>query len=86
MSDDAGLFGPCETLSEIIVCVNHILGLDAVEQLLVQGKADLTKESLRKASREIEIVGLTELAKVVRGHIKKVRRGPPTFASRWSGR
>ena len=76
-----GLFGQCETIAEIIVVTNHLLGLDGVEQLLA--KADLTREALLRASREIEIVGLGPLAKLIRQHARKARRESLTFDKRW---
>jgi hypothetical protein len=84
MSDS--LFDRCQTLSEILVCTNKLLGLPGVQELLNQATSDLTKESLRKVSAEIDRVGMRELAAVVRGHVRKVKPGPMTFTKLWPGR
>jgi hypothetical protein len=81
-----GLFDRCQTLAEVLVCTHKLLGLPGVETLLDQARPDLTKESLQKAAREIDRVGLTELAKAVRGHVRKVKPAPMTFTRMWPRR
>src|SRR6516225_1743892 len=77
----SGPFGQCETVSEIVIVTSQLIGLDGVEQLLA--KADLTREALRRASSEIERVGLKELAQIIRKHARKAKREPLTFDKRW---
>ena len=82
MSDGTGAFDRCETVAEVIVLTNHMLGLDGVQKVLDQ--VGFTKESLIKAEREIARVGMTELAKTVKAAARRAKRGPPTFKSRWA--
>jgi hypothetical protein len=80
---DSGLFANCETVSEIIVIVNHLLGLDGVETLLMKAIPDVTREGLRQAADEIGRVGLKELAKLTRRYARKAKPAPLTFKTRW---
>jgi hypothetical protein len=78
---EVGPFAVCETMSECLVAVRAVLGMEGVEQLLAQ--ADLTRESLRNAAGELKLVGLNDLAALVRQHARKAKPAPMNFKKRW---
>jgi hypothetical protein len=63
---EVGPFAVCETLAELFVAVRTVLGLEGVERLLVDNRDENTRESLRRAANEIALVGLADLAALVR--------------------
>jgi|tagenome__1003787_1003787.scaffolds.fasta_scaffold20081380_1 hypothetical protein len=66
MNPDTGPFAICETYSEVLVALFRLDGLQAVDQMLAQ--ADLPKQALQKAAREVKRVGMTELSDAITAH------------------
>jgi hypothetical protein len=83
---ETGPFSVCETTAEIIVAVHRLLGLDGVEQFLVAAKPHCTREALREAADELRLVGMKDLAAVVRQHARRATPAPMTFKKRWGKR
>jgi hypothetical protein len=76
-------FGICEDEAEIILAVERMLGLSAVEKLLSEIAPTSTRQSLRRAADRLAAVGLAELASLIRKYARRAKPGPPTFEQRW---
>ena len=76
-------FSLAETQAELFLIVERLLGLPAVEQLLIDTKSSATRESLRVAANELTRVGLKPLAALVREHARRAKPASPTFKTRW---
>ncbi|SRR5258708_2216821 len=81
-----GPFSICETPAEIIIAVNKLLGVPGVEQFLVAAKLYSTRETLRQAANELRLVGMKDLAALVRKHARRAKPAPMTFKKRWKNR
>jgi hypothetical protein len=75
-----GPFAVCEDLTEIVLAINRLGGLDAVEFVIT--KATLTRESLREAADRLKAVGLVDLAQLLRQHARRAKPRPPSFRER----
>jgi hypothetical protein len=80
---ETGVFSICETQAELFLTVQRLLGLPAVEQLLIDTKADATRETLRAAANELARVGLKPVAALVRKHARRAKPKPQNFKTRW---
>jgi hypothetical protein len=80
---ETGVFSLCETQAELFLTVHQLLGLPAVEQLLIDTKASATSVSLRRAADELSRVGLKPLAALVRRHARRAKPAPQNFKARW---
>jgi hypothetical protein len=83
---ETGPFAVCETTAEIVVAVHQLLGLDGVDQFLVAAKPHCTREALREAADELRLVGMKDLAALVRKHARRAKPAPMTFKKRWQHR
>jgi hypothetical protein len=77
--DDDGTFAACETSAEVLLAVHHLFGLGEVERLLIETSSSATKEGLRRDADQLALVGLRELAGVVRRHARKAKAAPRKF-------
>jgi predicted ABC-type transport system involved in lysophospholipase L1 biosynthesis ATPase subunit len=68
------MFSACETHAEVFVVVSRLTGLEGVERLLIEIAHDSAREQLREAVDELNRVGLTDLAAIVRKHAGRARR------------
>jgi hypothetical protein len=73
-------YSACETVSEVIVAVYRLHGLDAVDKLLRQ--TECTREALRRDADNFEAIGMKQLASVLRQHARKAKRAAPTWEQR----
>jgi len=80
---EVGAFAVCETLAELFVAVRTVLGMEGVERLLIDDLDGSTRESLRRAADEIALVGLRDLARLVRRYARRAKPAPPNFKTRW---
>lgn len=80
---ETGPFSVCETTAEIIVAVHRLLGLDGAEQFMVAAKPHCTREALRQAADELRLVGMKDLAGLVRQHARRAKPAPCGFRRRW---
>lgn len=72
----------CQTEAEVLVVLHRLLGLEAVDALLSTSTG--TREGLRRSANELKRVGLVDLAKLVRSHVRHAKPAPPTFKQRWA--
>jgi hypothetical protein len=79
---ETGVFSICETQAELYLIVQRLLGLPAVEQLLIDTKSSATRESLRVTANDLARVGLKPLAALVRKHARLAKPAPPDFNTR----
>jgi hypothetical protein len=68
-------FSACETGAELILVLHHLLGIEAVEELLMAGAG--TRQSLRRAADQFAGVGLKALASLLRKFARKAKLAPP---------
>ena len=72
--DDRGVFAACESLAEILVVLQTLVGIEAVDQLLAD--SDDTGETLREAADKFAAIGLKPLAQLVRKHARRAKPAP----------
>jgi hypothetical protein len=78
---ELGPFYECKTLAETLVLANALIGIDSIDELLCDGECG--RESLVEAADEIERVGLTDLARLIRRHARKAKPLRRTTTDRW---
>lgn len=74
-------FAACQSTTEVVVALNAMHGLEAVEHLLIETAS--SREMLRTVADDVQRVGLIDLARLVRKYARKAKRGPLTFKTRW---
>jgi hypothetical protein len=72
---EVGPFHVCKTIAELLVLVNAMMGIEAVDRLLTE--TCYWRESLVEAADEVERVGLTDLALLIRRHARKAKPSKP---------
>jgi len=78
---ECGPFHACQTIAELLVLVNAMIGIDAVDRLL--GEIGYWREPLVEAADEIERVGLADLGKLIRRHARKAKLLRHKTPDRW---
>jgi hypothetical protein len=82
-------FGPlaiCQTPTEVFLAVHRLTGVAGVEQLLRDQVTLETRETLRQVADELRLVGMVDLASLIRSYARKAKRAPMTFRRRWAGK
>ena len=72
--DDRGVFAACESLAEILVVLNTLSGIEAVDQLLAD--SDIAKDTLREVADKFAAIGLKPMAQLVRKYARRAKRPP----------
>jgi hypothetical protein len=70
-------------MAEVFVAMNTVSGVNAVEQLLRDVAPEVSCESLREAAAELKLVGLIDLAALIRRHLRRAKPPALTFEQRW---
>jgi hypothetical protein len=78
---ERGPFAACQTVTEVFVALNAIVGLEAVEHLLVETR--MSREELRRVAADVRRVGLADLAALMSRYARKAKPGRLTFRKRW---
>jgi hypothetical protein len=69
----------CHDLDEVLLVLDRLLGLDAVDRLLSETRAANTKETLQEIAARFSAIGLMLLARLVRVHARRACPGRRTF-------
>ena len=80
---DCGPFAACRIVAEVMVVMNHLTGPEGVEELVRMAVPRTKRETLRRAADDLKLVGMTDIASLIRQHARRAKSAPLHFKTKW---